>query len=76
MVFLSGTFYAIDQLPAPFDQWAQYNPVFHMIDGYRYAVIGQGSFSPIVSGMILLGIIVGLGVFCWRILSTGYKLKA
>ena len=76
MVFLSGTFYAIDQLPSPFDQWAQYNPVFHMIDGYRYAVIGEGSFSPIVSGMILLGIIIGLGVFCWRILSTGYKLKA
>ena len=76
MVFLSGTFYAIDQLPSPFDTWAQYNPVFHMIDGYRYAVIGQGSFSPAISGIILLGIIIGLGVFCWRILTTGYKLKA
>ncbi len=76
MVFLSGTFYAIDQLPAPFDQWAQYNPVFHMIDGYRFAIIGEGSFSPLVSAMILLGIIVGLGVFCWRILVSGYKLKA
>ena len=76
MVFLSGTFYAIDQLPKPFDEWARYNPVFHMIDGYRFAVIGEGSFSPFVSGMILLGIIVGLGVFCWRILTTGYKLKA
>lgn len=76
MVFLSGTFYAIDQLPAPFDTWAQYNPVFHMIDGYRFAVIGEGSFGPFASGMILLGIIIGLGVFCWRILASGYKLKA
>ena len=76
MIFLSGTFYSIDQLPAPFDKWAQYNPVFHMIDGYRFAVIGEGSFSPIASGMILLGIIIALGVFCWRILASGYKLKA
>jgi ABC-2 type transport system permease protein len=76
MVFLSGTFYSIDQLPEPFDEWAQYNPVFHMIDGYRSAVIGEGSFSPLASGMILLVIMIGLGVFCWRILTSGYKLKA
>lgn len=76
MVFLSGTFYTIDQLPSPFDDWAHYNPVFHMIDGYRFAVIGEGAFSPLVSGMILLGIIIALGIFCWRILVSGYKLKA
>ena len=76
MVFLSGTFYAIEQLPEPFDVLALYNPVFHMIDGYRYATIGQASFPPFYAALILLGISVLLGVICWLILKKGYKLKA
>ena len=76
MVFLSGTFYAVDQLPPPFDQIALYNPVFHMIDGYRYAVIGSASFPPFYAAMILLGICLILGVICWLVLKKGYKLKA
>lgn len=76
MVFLSGTFYAIEQLPPPFDQFALYNPVFHMIDGYRYAVIGSASFPPFFAAMILLGICLILGVTCWLVLKKGYKLKA
>ena len=76
MIFLSGTFYSIKQLPPPFDVLALYNPVFHMIDGYRYAVIGDASFPPIYGMLVLLGILIVLGVICWRILGTGYKLKA
>ena len=76
MVFLSGTFYAIEQLPPPFDVLALYNPVFHMIDGYRYATIGQGAFPPLYSALILLGICGVLGVVCWLVLKKGYKLKA
>lgn len=76
MVFLSGTFYAIEQLPEPFDIFAIYNPVFHMIDGYRYAVIGQASFPPSYAALILLGICTLLGVICWLVLKKGYKLKA
>ena len=76
MVFLSGTFYAIEQLPEPFDVLALYNPVFHMIDGYRYATIGQASFPPFYAALILLGISVLLGVICWLVLKKGYKLKA
>lgn len=76
MIFLSGTFYSIKQLPPPFDALALYNPVFHMIDGYRYAVIGTASFSPLKGALILTGIMLVLGVISWRILGTGYKLKA
>lgn len=76
MVFLSGTFYSINQLPPPFDVVALYNPVFHMIDGYRYAVIGTASFPPIYGSAILLVIMLALGLICWRMIYTGYKLKA
>lgn len=76
MVFLSGTFYSVNQLPAPFDTVAAANPVFHMIDGFRYGIIGQASFPPVSGALILLVITLILGVICWRMLATGYKLKA
>ena len=76
MVFLSGTFYSVDQLPAPFDGIAAANPVFHMIDGFRYGIIGQASFPPLSGALILLVVTIILGGICWRMLATGYKLKA
>lgn len=76
MVFLSGTFYSVDQLPAPFDGIAAANPVFHMIDGFRYGVIGQASFPPLSGALILLLVTIILGGICWRMLASGYKLKA
>ena len=41
LTFLSGTFYSVDRLPAPFDMIASLNPVFYTIDGFRYGMIGH-----------------------------------
>lgn len=76
MVFLSGTFYSIDRLPPPFATIASYNPVFHMIDGYRYGVTGVASFPPLYGMLVLTGLVIAVGILCWRMLDTGYKLKS
>ena len=76
MVFLSGTFYTIDRLPQPFDTLAAFNPVFHMIDGYRYGIIGTASFPPLIGLGVLAALALALGVACWWVLERGYRLKA
>ena len=48
--FLSGTFYSIDRLPDFLRVLSNYNPFFHMIDGFRYSFIGQ------LDGSVLFGI--------------------
>ena len=76
LAFLSGTFYSINRLPAPFDTIAAYNPVFFAIDGFRYGMIGVAD-RPIMIGVIGLLLLNGmLGLLCYRALSTGYKLKS
>ena len=75
LVFLSGSFYTIDRLPAPFDTLAAFNPVFHMIDGYRYGIIGVASFPPLVGLGVLSAAVLALGMACWLVLERGYKLK-
>ena len=37
--FLSGTFYSIDRLPDFLRIISNYNPFFHMIDGFRYCFL-------------------------------------
>lgn len=74
--FLSGTFYSIDRLPEGFHAFALGNPFFYMIDGFRYGFIGHADGS-IWIGLMVVGVAdVLLLALAWRMLATGYKLKA
>ena len=76
MTFLSGTFYSIDRLPAPFDEIAGYNPVFYTIDGFRYGMIGIADRPVLVSvgGLLVTNLLLGL--LCYKALHSGYRLKS
>ena len=76
LAFLSGTFYSINRLPAPFDTIAAMNPVFYAIDGFRFGMIGVAD-RPILTGVIcLVGLNLVLGIICYRALKSGYRLKS
>ncbi len=76
LTFLSGTFYSINLLPAPFDLMAALNPVFYAIDGFRYGMIGVAD-QPLLTGFFCLcAVNLVLGVLCYRALSSGYRLKS
>lgn len=74
--FLSGTFYSIERLPEGFHAFALLNPFFYMIDGFRYGFIGTADGS-LVAGLLMVGLAdLALFLVTWRMLATGYKLKA
>jgi len=76
LTFLSGTFYSINRLPAPFDTIAALNPVFYAIDGFRYGMIGVAD-RPLLTGFLCLcAVNLGLSILCYRSLSSGYRLKS
>ena len=76
LTFLSGTFYSINRLPAPFDVVAALNPVFYAIDGFRYGMIGVAD-RPLLTGFLCLcAVNLGLVVLCYRALLSGYRLKS
>jgi len=76
MSFLSGTFYSIERLPAPWRMAAQFDPFFYMIDGFRYGFIGHAD-APLITGvLVMLGIDSALWALCYWMFRTGYKLKA
>ncbi len=74
--FLSGTFYSVERLPYFLNVLSQYNPFFHMIDGFRYAFINNMDGS-IKFGLIYLIILSILTWFISYILyKKGYKIKS
>jgi len=76
LTFLSGTFYAVDSLPAPLDTIGHWNPVFWLIDGFRFGFVGQADGNLAVSAVASLALAVGLCGFCWAVLRSGWRLKA
>jgi ABC-2 type transport system permease protein len=47
-----------------------------MIDGFRYGFTGVTDTTPMLGIAVMLGIDTVLALVCWRMLDTGYKLKA
>jgi len=76
LAFLSGTFYSVEALPPVLNEVTHFNPIFYLIDGARYGLIGVSDSPP------MLGL--GVGIFstlvisavAWAMLARGYRLKA
>ncbi|TCJ18526.1 metal-dependent hydrolase [Parasulfuritortus cantonensis] len=75
LTFLSGVFYSIHSLPAFWQGMSHYNPVFYMIDGFRYGFHGQSDVSPWLSLAAVTPVTLLLGGLALRLIQTGYKLR-
>jgi ABC-2 type transport system permease protein len=73
---LSGTFYTIDRLGAPFDTIAAWNPFHSITAGFRYGFIGASDGNVTNGALALLAINAVCWAICYRALKSGWKLKA
>jgi len=74
--FLSGTFYSIERLPEAARALALANPFFYMIDGFRYGFIDRADGTVWVGAVLVTAVDLFLLAVTYRMLFTGYKLKA
>ncbi len=75
LTFLSGTFYSVDRLPEPFRSISHFNPLFYMIDGFRYGFLGTSS-ANVALGAVVAGVLTAaLAVLNWRLFAIGWRLK-
>ena len=76
LTFLSGTFYTVDRLPSWAQFLAHYNPFFYNIDGFRYGFLGQETTRPLTGILVLVALNAVLFLWTYRMIKSGYKLKA
>jgi len=76
LTFLSGTFYSISRLPGPVAAASHYNPIFLLIDGFRYGFIGHSDGDLGASSLVIGVLAAGMVALCWQVLRTGWRMKA
>ena len=75
LTFISGTFYSTRALPEPFHTITHFNPVFYLIDGFRYGFIGHADGSLLLGALYTAGLTTALAIGCWAIFKSGWRLK-
>jgi len=75
LTFLSGTFYSVEDLSAPFRAAAHLNPFFYMIDGFRHGMIDHNEASLTVGLAVLTASNLVLAAACHRLIASGWRLK-
>lgn len=74
LVYLGGVFYTVQLLPPFWRKFSLFNPIFYMVDGIRYGVLGIHDASPQLSmGLTALLAATLLGVCVW-LFQIGYRL--
>jgi ABC-2 type transport system permease protein len=75
LLFFGGVFHSIRLLPEIFQKISLFNPMFYMIDGFRYSMLGT-SDSPIGFSMFIVFILALFSfVYSVYLFKKGYKLK-
>ncbi|WP_323786339.1 ABC transporter permease [Thalassovita sp.] len=75
LAFLSGTFYSVSALPPVIRELTHFNPIFYLIDGVRYGVLGVSDSSPWLALLVALGSTIAISVLAWNMFRSGYRLK-
>lgn len=74
--FLSGTFYKIDVLPETFRFLIQFNPLFYLIDGFRYGFLGQADGNVTIGVVFISAINIVLFLTVMLVLRAGWRIKS
>lgn len=76
LIFLSGTFFPLEATPEGL--WRtlfQANPILYLVDGFRYAMIGQASVDPWRSGAVAGAAAAAAILAAHALFRSGYKIK-
>lgn len=75
LTFLGGVFYSVEMLPPALRRFTLANPIFYMVDGVRFGMLGISDASP-WAGAVLLAALAGAAVaLAYAMLRSGYKLR-
>ena len=76
LTMLSGVFYSIHSLPVFWQQVSHFNPVFYMIDGFRFGFFGISDVPPETSLAVVSTSFLLVSVATLLLLRSGYKLRS
>jgi ABC-2 type transport system permease protein len=75
LTMLSGVFYSIHSLPPFWQRVSHFNPIFYMIDGFRFGFFGVSDVAPATSLAVAAVSFLVVALTTLAMLRSGYKLR-
>ena len=75
LVYLGGVFYSVHSLPVAAQYFTYVNPIFYLINGFRYGFLGIADIPLWISYAVLTSMITVLVAINWYLIRTGLGLK-
>lgn len=75
LIYLGGVFYPISILPPLWARLSHLNPLFYLIDGFRYALLGVGDLSLLVSFGVVSAMALVLFIWSASLIVRSYRLR-
>ena len=76
LTYLGGVFYSVKLLP----DWAQVlthaNPIFYMVNAFRFGLLGTSDVSIWISYALMIGFVIALGALGLWLLKRGVGLRS
>ena len=76
LTYLGGVFYSISMLSEFWQAMSMINPVFYMINAFRYGLLGTSDIPIVVAFAIIIGFIILLTTFSLWLLKKGVGIKS
>lgn len=75
LIYFGGVFYSIANLPAKWQFMTKINPIFYMVDGFRFGFFGVSELSSNYALLILLAFSVCFYSLNYYLVENGIRLK-
>ena len=75
LIYLGGVFYNIHDLPGVWRIVSVFNPIYYIINLFRYAMLNIGEQQALLSLLVIYGLSVGLFLIALSLLNRGGTLK-
>jgi ABC-2 type transport system permease protein len=75
LTYLGGVFYSVSLLPDFWERVSYLNPVLHMVNAFRYGMLGVSDVPLWIAYAVMLGFTVALSALALRLLEKGVGLR-
>ncbi|HJO93434.1 MAG TPA: ABC transporter permease [Victivallales bacterium] len=75
LTYLGGVFFSLKVLPPFWRNLAMFNPIYYIVDFFRYACLGQHTVSPYDSFTAVIIFSIILYIFTYYCLKKGIRIK-
>ena len=76
LTYLGGVFYSVKLLPGWAEAATHANPIFYMVNAFRYGLLGQSDVSMVTAFGLMLFFVVALGALGLWLLKRGVGLRS